>query len=130
MPRISRLTRSQVSGESSAIYDRVLRDRGNVPNMFRTMANRPQIFETIIAHMDAVLKTGTLSTALKELVIVRTSQLNCTEYCLASHTALARRLGWTGDQLEAHRSCATARLDRRSDRRASPRRIQRTLHRS
>ncbi len=95
MPRISRLNRTEVSGNSLAIYDRVLRDRGNVPNMFRTMAHRPQIFGTIIAHMDAVLKTGTLSTALKELVIVRTSQLNCTDYCLAWHTALARRLGWT-----------------------------------
>ena len=99
MPRLSRLQRDQVYGESRAIYDRVLRDRGNVPNMFRTMAHRPQIFETIIAHMDAVLKGGTLSTALKELVIVRTSQLNCTEYCLASHTALAKRLGWTDEQI-------------------------------
>ena len=100
MPRLSRLNRAEVSGESLSIYDRVLRDRGNVPNMFRTMAHRPQIFQTIIAHMDAVLKTGTLPTALKELVIVRTSQLNCTPYCLASHTALARRLGWTDEQLE------------------------------
>jgi uncharacterized peroxidase-related enzyme len=84
-----------------AIYDRVLRERGNVPNMFRTMAHRPEIFETIIGHMEAVLKTGKLSTALKELLIVRTSQLNCTEYCLASHTAIARRLGWSDEQLEA-----------------------------
>jgi uncharacterized peroxidase-related enzyme len=110
MPRISRLNRDQVSGESLAIYDRVLRDRGNVPNMFRTMAHRPRLFETIIAHMDAVLKTGTLSTALKELVIVRTSQLNCTEYCLASHTALARRLGWTDEQLAALPHAATSDL--------------------
>lgn len=101
MPRISRLTRDQVQDQSTAIFDRVLRDRGNVPNMFRTLAHRPQIFETIIAHMDAVLKTGTLSTALKELVIVRTSKLNCTEYCLASHTALAQRLGWTDEQIAA-----------------------------
>lgn len=101
MLRISRLLRAQVGGASSAIYDRVLRDRGNVPNMFRTMAHRPQIFETVIAHMDAVLKTGTIPTALKELVIVRTSQLNCTDYCLASHTALARRLGWTDEQIRA-----------------------------
>ena len=110
MPRISRLNRDQVSGDSLAVYDRVLRDRGNVPNMFRTMAHRPRIFETIIAHMDAVLKTGTLSTALKELVIVRTSQLNCTEYCLASHTALAKRLGWTGEQLAALPNAASSDL--------------------
>lgn len=101
MPRISRLNRSQVRPSSVAIYDRTLRDRGNVPNMFRTMAHRPEIFETIIAHMDAVLNTGTLPKALKELVIVRTSQVNRTPYCLASHTAICKRLGWTDDHIEA-----------------------------
>jgi uncharacterized peroxidase-related enzyme len=101
MPRISRLKREEVSGASLAIYDRVLRERGNVPNMFRTMAHRPEIFETIIAHMEAVLNTGTLPKRLKELVIVRTSQVNRTPYCLASHTAICKRLGWSDIQLEA-----------------------------
>jgi uncharacterized peroxidase-related enzyme len=90
-----------VSGASLAIYDRVLRERGNVPNMFRTMAHRPEIFETIIAHMEAVLNTGTLPKRLKELVIVRTSQVNRTPYCLASHTAICKGLGWSDIQLEA-----------------------------
>jgi uncharacterized peroxidase-related enzyme len=100
MPRISRLSREDVLPEAVNIYDRYLRDRGNVPNMFRTMAHRPKIFETIIAHMEAVLNTGTLPKALKELVIVRTSQLNRTPYCLASHTTICRKLGWTDLQLE------------------------------
>ncbi len=101
MPRISRLTRDEVDPSGVKIFDKYLQDRGNVPNMFRTMAHRPEIFETIIAHMEAVLTTGTLPKALKELVIVRTSQLNRTPYCLASHTAIARKLGWTEAQLEA-----------------------------
>lgn len=101
MPRISRLTRDEVLPGAVKIYDRYLRDRGNVPNMFRTMAHRPEIFETIIAHMEAVLNTGTLPKSLKELVIVRTSQLNRTPYCLASHTTIARKLGWSNTQLEA-----------------------------
>lgn len=100
-PRISRLERQEVPEAAVAIYDRYLRDRGNVPNMFRTMAHRPEIFETIIAHMEAVLNTGTLPKALKELVIVRTSQLNRTPYCLASHSAICRKLGWTDQQLGA-----------------------------
>jgi uncharacterized peroxidase-related enzyme len=33
------------------------------------------------------------------LIIVRTSQVNDTPYCLASHTILARSLGWSDDQL-------------------------------
>jgi uncharacterized peroxidase-related enzyme len=101
MPRISRLNRSEVSPELTAIYDRFLRDRGNVPYFFRTIAHRPEIMETMAAHMKAVLSTGTLSTKLKELVVVRTSQLNCTAYCLASHTAISLKLGWTAEHLEA-----------------------------
>src|ERR1700735_2244606 len=101
MPRISRLTRDEVLPGAVTIYDRYLRDRGNVPNMFRTMAHRPEIFETIIGHMEAVLNTGTLPKALKELVIVRTSQLNRTPYCLASHTAICRKLGWTDEHFVA-----------------------------
>jgi uncharacterized peroxidase-related enzyme len=83
------------------VYDKFLRDRGNVPYFFRTLAHRPEIFRTATAHMHAVLQTGTLPTKLKELVVVRTSQMNCTAYCLASHTAISLRLGWTHEHLAA-----------------------------
>jgi uncharacterized peroxidase-related enzyme len=99
MSRISRLNRDEVSPEIAAGFDKVFSQRGNVPNMFRVMAHRPEIFSTMQAHFAAVLNTGTASTKLKELIIVRTSQLNDTPYCLASHTVLARNLGWSDDQL-------------------------------
>jgi len=60
--------RSEVRPSSVAIYDKTLHDRGNVPNMFRTMAHRPEIFETIIAHMDAVLKVMETSMIVGEHV--------------------------------------------------------------
>jgi uncharacterized peroxidase-related enzyme len=99
MSRISRLDRSQLPPELAAGFDKVFAQRGNVPNMFRVMAHRPEIFSTMQAHFGAVLNTGTVSTKLKELIIVRTSQVNSTPYCLASHTILARSLGWSDDQL-------------------------------
>lgn len=100
MSRITRLDRSQVTPDLAALYDKVFAQRGNVPNMFRVMAHCPEIFSTMMAHFAAVLNTGTVSTKLKELIIVRTSQVNETPYCLASHTILARNLGWSDDQLE------------------------------
>jgi uncharacterized peroxidase-related enzyme len=99
MSRISRLDRNEVNPEVATLYDKVFAQRGNVPNMFRVMAHRPEIFATMQDHFAAVLNTGTVSTRLKELIIVRTSQLNETPYCLASHTRLARTLGWSDDQL-------------------------------
>lgn len=73
MPRISRLKRDDVWPRVLSIYDRYLRDSGMCRIRYATMAHRPEIFETIIAHMEAVLTTDTLPEALKELVIVRTS---------------------------------------------------------
>jgi len=110
MSRISRLDRSEVAPELAALYDKVFAQRGNVPNMFRVMAHRPEIFSTMMAHFAAVLNTGTVSTKLKELIIVRTSQVNDTPYCLASHTVLALGLGWSDDQL-AHLSDWRDRAD-------------------
>ncbi len=79
-PRISRLEKDQVDPESGKIYDVFLQERGNVPNMFRTVAHRPEILRTMIAHFRAVMNTGTVPAKLKELAIVRTSQLNGCEY--------------------------------------------------
>ena len=67
MSRISRLDRSQVTPEIAALYDKAFAHRGNVPNMFRVMAHRPEIFSTMQAHFSAVLNTGTVSTRLKEV---------------------------------------------------------------
>jgi alkylhydroperoxidase family enzyme len=80
MLRISRLDRSQVDPDVAAIYDHFMKVRGNIPNMFRTAAHRPEIMKTMIAHFRAVMETGTVPAKLKELVIVRTSQINRCEY--------------------------------------------------
>jgi uncharacterized peroxidase-related enzyme len=99
-PRLSRIARRDATGKTSEIFDHYMQTRGNIPNMFRTVALRPEIFETMIAHFQAVLNTGTLPTKLKELVIVRTSQINQCAYCLGSHTQIARKLGWSQEQID------------------------------
>jgi alkylhydroperoxidase family enzyme len=44
------------------------------------MAHRPEIMRTMVAHLRAIMETGTVSAKLKELVIVRTSQINRCHY--------------------------------------------------
>jgi len=78
--RISRLDKTQVDAPSQEIFEDFLRERGNIPNMFRTVAHRPEIMRTMVAHFRAVMNTGTVPRNLKELVIVRTSQINGCEY--------------------------------------------------
>ena len=107
-PRISRLNRNEVDASIVSVFDDSLRERGNVPYFFRTLAHRPTIMTTAWAHMQAVLAEGTLPRALKELAVVRTSQLNRTPYCLASHTMMAKKLGCSDSKLDALADYATS----------------------
>ena len=79
-PRITPLTPDQAAPEVRPIFDTYLRERGNVPNMFRTIAHRPEIMKTMTAHFRAVMNTGTVDKRLKEMVGVRVSYLNRCEY--------------------------------------------------
>ena len=80
MPRIPRIDRAQATPEVAEVYDRFMKERGNIPNMFRTVAHRPEIMRTMAEHLSAVINTGTVSVKLKELVILRTTQINRCEY--------------------------------------------------
>jgi len=80
MPRLSKRNREDLDDESLQIFDQFLAERGNIPNMFRTMAHRPEIMKTMTSHFRAVMNTGTVEKKLKELVGVRVSYLNRCEY--------------------------------------------------
>jgi alkylhydroperoxidase family enzyme len=78
--RIRRLDRGEVDPSTGEIFDKYFQERGNVPNMFRTVAHRPEYLRTMIAHFRTVMNTGTVPAKLKELCVVRVSQLNHCEY--------------------------------------------------
>jgi len=57
-----------------------MKQRGNIPNMFRTVAHRPEILRSMIDHFGIVCANGALPAKLKELLFVRVSQINRCEY--------------------------------------------------
>lgn len=80
MPRLTRLTKDEVTGEVRELYADVGSKRGNVPNMFRVYAHRPEILKTMVAHMNAITNTGTVPVRTKELVATLVSRINHCEY--------------------------------------------------
>jgi len=80
MSRLTRLTRAQVPGDVQELYAKVGAARGNVPNMFRVYAHRPEILKTMVAHMNAITNTGTVPVRTKELVATLVSRINRCEY--------------------------------------------------
>jgi len=79
-PRLPALGPDDVEGEVRAIFDAYLQERGNIPNMFRTVAHRPKHLATMIAHFRTVMGEGSVPPMLKELLSVRVSHLNHCRY--------------------------------------------------
>ena len=71
--RIRPLGPGEAGADMDALFERFQERRGNIPNMFRTMAYRPAIAATAAAHLAAVFETGTLDRRLKEMLAVRVS---------------------------------------------------------
>lgn len=79
-PRIPVTSPDEVTPEVREVFDRFMKARGNIPNMFRTVARRPEIAVTMDAHMAAIFGKGTVPFALKEMCAVRTSANNKCSY--------------------------------------------------
>jgi alkylhydroperoxidase family enzyme len=78
--RIRRLEKTEVTEDVRELYTTIGTARGNVPNMFRVYAHRPEILRTMVAHLNAVTNTGTVPVRTKELVATLVSRLNSCQY--------------------------------------------------
>ena len=64
---------------------------GFVPNVFLTLACRPDEFRAFFAYHDALMdKDGGLTKAEREMIVVATSNLNQCQYCVVAHGAILR----------------------------------------
>ncbi|MEK7889946.1 peroxidase-related enzyme [Burkholderia contaminans] len=64
---------------------------GFIPNVFLTLAHRPDEFRTFMAYHDALMdKPGNLSKAEREMIVVATSAVNQCQYCVIAHGAILR----------------------------------------
>ena len=79
-PRLPALGPDDVAPDARTIFDTYLKERGNIPNMFRTVARRPEHLLTMLAHFRTVMSEGTVPPLLKELLSVRVSHLNQCRY--------------------------------------------------
>jgi len=80
MSRLTRLTKRDVPDDIKQLFETVGKQRGNVPNMFRTFAHRPEILKTMVAHLAAVTSSGTVSVRTRELIATLVSRINRCEY--------------------------------------------------
>ena len=64
---------------------------GFIPNVFLTLAHRPDEFRAFFAYHDALMdKPGNLTKAEREMIVVATSGANQCQYCVIAHGAILR----------------------------------------
>lgn len=82
---------------AKAVFDDIAAMRGIEPrqvnNFWKAMARHPQQMQRIWTNLKAVMAPGALDPLTKELIYLAVSVTNNCDYCIASHTAQARRRG-------------------------------------
>lgn len=99
--RIPLLERKQVPAEIAELYDRLLADRGVVPNMFKALANVPGLALGMTVLLRPLMAESVLPGWYKELIATRVASLNRCEYCVSAHRHLALKRGATAAQIAA-----------------------------
>ena len=100
-PRIPLLERDQVSTEIAAVYDALLKQRGVVPNMFKTLAHTPALALGVAGLLKSLLSDGALPGWYKELVATRLSVLLHSRYAVSAHALSAKQKGASDAQIAA-----------------------------
>jgi uncharacterized peroxidase-related enzyme len=93
-PKASRFPIPPINSLPEDIRERLLavqEKSGFVPNVFLTLAFRPDEFRAFFAYHDALMdKDGGLSKAEREMIVVATSAANECQYCVIAHGAILR----------------------------------------
>ncbi|MCA1605640.1 MAG: carboxymuconolactone decarboxylase family protein [Acidobacteria bacterium] len=73
---------------------------GRVPNITRLMANSPAALEGYLSFIGA-LAGGSLDPQLRERIAIAVASANGCDYCLSAHTAAAKMLGVSQEDMLA-----------------------------
>ena len=89
-------TRAQVSENNQAIFDKLNKNLGFVPNLYAYYAKN----ETALGdYLTLQNRKSTLRAKERELINLVTSQINGCRYCQSAHTALGKMNGFTDEQI-------------------------------
>ncbi len=101
MPALPPIEYADASLRVRAVYDDIMTTRKVdwINNFWKALANDPAALERTWDSVKQVMAPGALDALTKELIYVAVSTANGCEYCIASHTAAARKKGMTDAML-------------------------------
>jgi AhpD family alkylhydroperoxidase len=87
----------KANAEVRAVYDDIMATRkiDHVTNFWKALAHDPANLKRTWQATKEVMAPGALDAVTKELIYVAISASNLCEYCIAAHSASARKKGMT-----------------------------------
>jgi AhpD family alkylhydroperoxidase len=88
---------SDASAEVRAVYDDIMatRQTDRINNFWKAIAHDPVTLRRTWESLKQIMGAGALDPLTKEMIYVAVSATNQCAYCIASHTASARKAGMT-----------------------------------
>jgi AhpD family alkylhydroperoxidase len=101
MPMVKMTEYSEAAPEVRAVYDNIMATRKIdwINNFWKVIAHHPPTLKRTWESVKEVMAPGALDPLVKEMLYIAVSVTNNCEYCIASHTASARKQGLTDAQL-------------------------------
>jgi AhpD family alkylhydroperoxidase len=89
------------SPEVRAVYDDIMRTRNTdwINNFWKALAHDPATLRRTWQSVKEIMAPGALDPVAKEMIYLAVSASNQCGYCIASHTAAARKAGMTDSML-------------------------------
>src|SRR5947209_2201834 len=89
----------EASAEVRAVYDDIMAVRGTdwINNFWKALANDPPTLVRTWESIKQIMRPGALDVLTKEMLYVAVSSSNMCPYCIASHTAAARKAGMSDE---------------------------------
>src|SRR5246127_4315863 len=83
--------------EVRAVYDDIMKTRQTdwINNFWKALAHDPVTLKRTWSSIKEIMSPGALDPLIKEMIYVAVSATNQCPYCIASHTASARKAGMT-----------------------------------
>src|SRR5579872_5080676 len=89
------------SAEVRAVYDDIMttRQTDSINNFWKALAHDPATLRRTWLSVKEIMAPGALDAVTKEMLYLAVSATNQCGYCIASHTAAARKAGMTNAML-------------------------------
>ena len=120
MARVKMIKPNEADAQTREVYQGVIAQWGRISNFSQVLAHQPAALAGWMLPNDAIrlknVKSDPEYVKILQLVIIKTSALNRSAYCMSHNVPLGKKLGLTASQIAAAQSNDYMRCDELDDR--------------